>query len=352
MKPKIIMCSLGQKFDTDEIRDQYYHGITSYLQEQGLDVEVVNGREGDEELTISQLQGADGVIFSSNGPVTNYVLDSLPQLKLVMRYGVGLNSVDLDACNKHGVIVCNTPGYCNEELSVHAIAMGLAVLRNLKHYDVNIRKGVWLKGNGVLPTRPSNMTVGVYGFGASGRLTSKIMSSGFESKVIACDPYANLDEAEKLGVEVVDFERLLLESDMIFVHAPLTEETYHVFDREAFRKMKNTAIIVNVSRGPIIDNDALNWALETGEIAKAALDVFEQEPVKTDNPLLGHDHFIGTPHNAYYSKEALEDIDTLIGHIVTDAFKNKKLYRKHLCNPAVMDRLEGYILVDEEIPLH
>lgn len=352
MNEKIVLCSLGQTFAADEIRDRYYAPIYDYLVQQGFQVSIVNGRENDEELTIRQLEGADGVIFSSNGPVTERVLDSLPKLKLILRMGVGLNSVDLKACSCRGVIVCNTPGYCDEELAVHGIALGLSVLRNLRTYDRKIREGVWMKGNGVLPFRPSRMTAGIFGLGASGRCISKILHNGFGSNVLAYDPYVTEQQAMECGAGLTDFGTLLEQSDMIFVAAPLTKDTYHAFDQEAFRRMKNTAIIVNISRGAIIDDDALAEALKKGEIAKAGLDVFEMEPLPTDSPLLSLENVIVTPHNAYYGRESVDDLNLLTGHIVADAFNKKKLYRKHLCNSDVMSRLEGFSLVCEEINLH
>ena len=347
-KARIIMNNLGQTFETDELRDQYYSRIVGYIREHGFDVETVNGREGDEELTISQLKGADAVIFSSNGPVTEKVLTACPQLKLVIRYGVGLNSVDLPACTRHGVVVINEPGYCRNELALHALALGMAALRNLYLYDSNIRKGVWLKGNGPLPIEPFNMTMGIVGLGAAGRVLAKILMGAFGAPVIAYDPYCRPEDAAALGVELVSKEELCRRAQWINITAPLTPETRHLISWDEFKLMSPKTIITNISRGPIIDNEALLDALKTHKIYGAGIDVFEHEPVKADSEFCRLDNIIMSPHNAYYGVEALENIDFLISRMMVRFFDDKVIYRRHLCNPDIEPQLEGFTIRDCE----
>jgi phosphoglycerate dehydrogenase-like enzyme len=343
---KVVLVSLGQNFSDISIRDNYYKNITNYLRVQGFDISVENGNEYDEDLTIRLLKNAEGVIFSSNGPMSRRVMERLPRLRFIQRYGIGLNSVDLEAATEMGKVVCYTPGYCSEEIGIHAVALGLASLRNIIYYDRMIRKGIWLKGNGPVPLRPRNLTVGIFALGASGSVVAKAMGQGFGSRVIACDPYVNMELSKSLNVEMVSFDELLKQSDMIFINAPLTKETYHIFNAEAFDKMKSSAILVNISRGGIVDTQAMNEALKTGKITKVALDVFEKEPLDPSEEFLKNDFVTVTPHSAYYGQEALDCADYLIGRLVARFFLDKKLYKRNLANPSVMERIHGYKLLD------
>ena len=343
---KIVLVSLGQKFDATVIRDAYYRSITDYLRSQELSVAVEDGDEYNKELTVDLLRDADGVIFSSNGPMSRDVMEKLPRLKFILRYGIGLNSVDLDAASELGKVVCYTPGYCSEEIGIHAVAMGLAALRNITYYDRMMRRGKWLKGNGPLPRRPRNMTVGIFALGASGRVVAQAMGAGFGARVIAHDPYVDSGTARSLNVELVDFDELLRESDMIFINAPLLPETRHIFNRDAFAKMRDGVIVVNISRGGLIDTEALVDALNSGKVAKAALDVFEKEPLDQDAELLKHDFVTVTPHSAYYGKEALDDADYLVSRIPARFFLDKKIYKRNLANPAVMAKFPDHKLLD------
>jgi D-3-phosphoglycerate dehydrogenase len=343
---KLVLINLGQKFESIQIRDEYYKNILNYLRGQNMNITIEDGDEYDKNLTLKLLKDVDGVIFSSNGPMSRDVMEKLPKLKFILRYGIGLNSVDLEAATELGKVVCYTPGYCSEEIGIHAVAMGLAALRNIAYYDRMTRKGIWLKGNGPLPKRPRNMTIGIFALGASGSVVAKAMGQGLGARVLAHDPYVKTETAKSLNVELVSFDELLRQSDMLFINAPLTKETHHIFNSEAFSRMKDGAILVNISRGGIVDTTALTNALKSGKLAKAALDVFEKEPLDPNEEFLKHDFVTVTPHSAYYGKESLDNADYLIGHIPARFFMNKKLYTKNLANPAVMDKLTGYTLLD------
>ncbi|GHU09177.1 hypothetical protein FACS1894158_18690 [Betaproteobacteria bacterium] len=346
---KIVLVSLGQKFDSTSIRDEYYKNITGYLKEQGFSVSVEDGAEYDEDLTVKLLKDMDCAIFSSNGPLSRKVLEQLPRLKLIQRYGIGLNSVDLDAATEMGKVVFFTPGYCSEEIGIHAVAMGLAALRNIAYYDRMTRQGIWLKGNGPIPRRPWNMTMGIFALGASGSVVAKAMAQGFSARVIAHDPYVKAETAKDLNVELVSFDELLQRSDMIFINAPLTKETHHIFNDSAFAKMKTGVILVNIARGGIIDTGALTRALKSGKLAKAALDVFETEPLDPDTEFLKHDFVTVTPHCAYYGQESLENGDFLLGRLPTRFFLDKKIYKKNLANLEILEKLEGYTVLDQDV---
>jgi D-3-phosphoglycerate dehydrogenase len=346
MTERIVLVSLGQSFENDEIRDVYYHVITDYLRERRFDVTVENGDEYDKELTVRLLKDVDGVIFSSNGPMSRDVMERLPRLRYIMRYGIGLDSVDLDAATDLGKIVCYTPGYCSDEIGVHAVALGLAALRNIPYYDKYTRRGIWLKGNGPIPVHPCNMTIGLFGLGASASVVARAMGQGFGARVIAHDPYVAQARAAELNVNLVPFDELLRQSDMLFIHAPLTEETFHVVSDDAFSKMMPNVILVNVSRGGLVDMRALRKALDEGKITKAALDVFEKEPPSPEDPIFQHEHVIATPHSAYYGRESLDRANFLVSRITARALEDKRLFRKNLANPAVLNRVPGYTLLD------
>lgn len=255
----------------------------------------------DEAQIISASEHARVMICTGNPPVTRKVMTALPELQVVIRLGIGVNSVDLDAATKLGKVVLNMPGFCINELAVHAAALALALDRNIVYYDRRIRKGQWPKATYYMPRSPRDMVLGLYGFGGSAKELYKIFHDGFGSKVITCDPYA---QKEDFDVTFVDFDTLLEQSDILSVHAPLNAETHHIFGREAFEKMKSNAAIINVARGGLIDQEALADALDAGQIRFAGLDVFEQEPLPVNSRLLERDDVVLTCHSAFYGEES------------------------------------------------
>lgn len=265
------------------------------------DVEVLTEDEGQAR---EQLAEADAVINRSREMDAGMV-GALSECRVIARYGIGVDNIAVDAAAERGIPVVNVPDYCIEEVATHAVALVLALARRLKGYDAAVADGAWTPNpEDVDPIeyRLSSQTVGVVGYGAiGGAVGSRIAALGAE--VIVADPYL---EPEDVGDEaaLVPHEELLERSDYVSVHAPLTEQTRGLFDAAAFRRMKDTAYLVNVARGPVVDETALVAALETGEIAGAGLDVFEREPPASDSPLRGHPDVIATPHVAWYSEEA------------------------------------------------
>ena len=197
----------------------------------------------------------------------------------MQRFGVGVNSIDLDAASELGKIILNIPGFCAKELADLAAAMILGLVRNTAYYDREIRKGGWPKCTYLLPPDVRTLTLGLYGFGAAGQNLYKIMHGGFGIKTIACDPYLpDSVKAQYPDVEFVDFDALVERSDVVSIHVGLTEETHHIFNADTFKRMKNTAMIINTARGPVVDEKALASALANHTIAAAGLDVYENEP--------------------------------------------------------------------------
>lgn len=291
-----------------------------------------------EEDIISKAKDVDIILCCGNPPITRKVLSALPDCKVVIRYGIGVNSVDLNAATELGKIVYNMPGYCAEELVIHASALILSVLRNINYYDSNIRKGNWPKAKGNLPRRLSNMIVGLYGFGASARPMARVFKDGFNSTVIASDPFINDELFEKYGVKKVSFDELISVSDIISIHAPLNKYTYNIFNKEVFNKMKDSSMIINIARGPLINEEDLIDALQSGHIKYAGLDVFEKEPIDKNNPLTKMDNVVLTPHSAFYGEESLQNQHITAAKLVIDTLIYNQVSKKNVANRDVLSK--------------
>lgn len=235
--------------------------------------------------------------------ITSDIIQRLEKCRVICRMGIGVDNVDIRAATKKGIIVCNVPDYCWDEVSDHTLALALALLRKVMLLDRNVKNGEWSRA-GVGPIHAlRGMTWGLIGLGNIGRMVAqKAKVFGFHT--IAYDPFVAVDVAKKEEVELVSLDRLLEASDVVSVHSPLTKETWHLIDEAALKKMKETAVLINTARGGLVDNQALARALERGWIQGAGLDVLEEEPPSPDNPLLRLSNMIITPHAAFYSEEA------------------------------------------------
>lgn len=250
------------------------------------------------------------VLIGPDAPITKRVIDAAPNLKILSRLGIGVNNIDVEAATARGVPVSVVLDYCISEVSDHAMAFILAFARRIMPLSQVVKAGHWTAERSDIPTtrtpmfRLSKVTLGIVGVGQiGGSLASKARAFGM--RVIAYDPYLSKDKLDKLDIELVDFNRLLCESDFISLHAPLTEETKHMFNIEAFKRMKRTAYLINNARGGLVDERALYTALKEGYIAGAGLDVTDPEPPKADNPLLNLDNVFITGHSSWYSEESV-----------------------------------------------
>ena len=227
-----------------------------------------------------------------------------------------------------------------------ATAMIMGLTRNTAYYDREIRKGGWPKCKYLMPGDVREMTLGLYGFGGAGRHLHDIFHNGFGTKVISCDPYVSDAVKEQYpDVEFVDFDTLLERSDIISIHVILTPETTHVFNKDAFCKMKENAMIINTSRGPVIDQKALAWALETGEIRYAGLDTMEQEPISPDDPLLKMDNVILNPHSGSYGTGSKKTQINMVCDLLPTAFTKGELPARCVANKAVLKENLGIKLI-------
>jgi D-3-phosphoglycerate dehydrogenase / 2-oxoglutarate reductase len=247
----------------------------------------------------------------------------LTRCKAIGRFGLGVDNIDLPACKEKGIAVNYVPDYCIQEVSDHAMAMLLSLIRKIPLSNKVVQAGRW-EMPVVVPIRRLQGTVlGLLGFGNIPRLVAP-KAQAFGMKVIAFDPYAKPELFKSAGVESVDFDTLLKTSDYISVHAPHTPQTRGMVNADAFVKMKKGAYIVNTARGPLIDEPALIAALDSGQIGGAALDVVAVEPLPKDSPLLGRDNVILTPHTGFYSIEALEELQSKCATDVASVLSGEK----------------------------
>ncbi|MDR5673825.1 C-terminal binding protein [Halalkaliarchaeum sp. AArc-GB] len=269
----------------------------------GVELEGAQARSPEE--IIEAAEGADGLLVQY-GEVTEEVFEARPEIQVVGRYGIGVDSVDLDAATEHGVSVVNVPSYCLDEVSTHAMALILGCVRKVALFDREITGGTWDWNQGKPIHRLTEQTLGLAGFGEIPQTLAR-KAEAFGLDVIAYDPYLSAEEIAEHGARKVDFDELLAGSDVLSVHVPLTDETQELFDAAAFEQMRDHAFIVNTARGAVIDTGALAEALETGELAGAGLDVLPEEPPE-NSPLIDRDDVILTPHVAWYSEDSLAEL--------------------------------------------
>jgi D-3-phosphoglycerate dehydrogenase len=275
-----------------------------------------------EEEVIAAAAEADAILVQY-APITRRVIDTLTNCRVIGRYGIGVDMIDLEAATQRGIPVVNVPHYCVEEVSDHTLALMLAASRKILLLHNSIAEGRWDFSVAAPVFRMRDITIGLIAFGKIARRVAEKLRA-FGCRIIATDPYADARTALALGVELVDMETLLKESDIISIHAPLTKQTHHLFDRKAFQRMKSTAYIVNTSRGAVIDESALEHALDKGSIAGAALDVLEEEPVSRNSTLIGRDNVLLTPHCAFYSAASLLDLQILTARGVAQVLRGQK----------------------------
>ncbi|SMC47098.1 C-terminal binding protein [Rhizobium sp. RU36D] len=289
----------------------------------GMDVDFVEKTLLTEDELIAECGDADALLVLRE-PITARVLSALPKLKVIGRFGVGLDTIDVDACTKAGVQVTNVPDSNLDEVSTHALAMILALVRRLKLYDTAVRNGRWkalADGEGI--TRPDRQTLGLIGFGQIGRLTAK-KAAAFGYSISAYDPHMPADRIEAAGAKPMTLDALIATSDIISLHVPFTPETQNIISRERIAEMRQGAIVINVSRGGLIDEEALAEALQSGQIAAAGLDTLSAEPPSPDNPLLKLDNVLLSPHAAHYSTQSYAEVRSKVFADVAAVLKGEK----------------------------
>jgi len=270
-----------------------------------------------EDEIIEKCADAD-IVFSMGTAVGPKIMDGLKKCKAYLRYGIGYEMLDVDAATKRGIMICNMPRYCIDEVATQSITLALAASRQILNQCLGIRSGTWTSQKLFAMHSNRFRTFGFLGFGNIARKASEFAKS-FGFKLIAFDPYIDDALCKKYGVQKVSKEELLAQADIISVHTPLTDETFHLLDKPDFAKMKDGVIIVNTSRGSVISTEALVEALQSGKVAAAGLDVVEGEPIMdTNHPLLKINNVIMTPH---MGADTVEAIDSLREEMANTAIK-------------------------------
>jgi D-3-phosphoglycerate dehydrogenase len=277
------------------------------------------GKPLTEDELIAALKGCDGCIAGLD-PFSRNVIESADALKVISRYGTGIDNVDVAAAGEKGIIVCRTPGVNSQAVAELAITMMLCLARQVPMLDRKTREGHWVRSVGV---ELHKKTLGILGLGAVGRRTARI-AAGFSMNVLACDPNMDTGYAKDSGIQTVDFDMLLRESDFLSLHLPLKPDTRHIISAEAMRRMKKGAIIINTARGGLIDEAAACELIKSGHLDGLGLDVYEEEPPQ-NSPLFGLENVVFTPHTAAHTTEATAGMASMSVENLINAIKNEEL---------------------------
>ena len=317
---KIALCDAGLK--DYAIEEEIYRNL-------GFHFEVRVCKTAEDVIAFGR--DADALCICQH-PADAQVIGELQNCKIIARYGAGLDTVDIPAATRAGIVVTNVPQASAHEVAEHAISLLFACARKVVDHDRRVRAGEWAIYEKDPVFRIHGRTLGVVGFGAiAQKLVNKLR--GFELRVLAFDPFAKAETAASLGVELVSLEQLLAESDYVTLHAPLTEKTHHMIDSLALNLMKAQAILINCSRGALVDIPALCDALQNRRIAAAGIDVHEVEPPQPGYPLYELNNVVVSDHAAWYSEDSVAQIQTEAAHSVVAVLQGQR--PMNLVNPEV-----------------
>jgi len=307
---------LDDLFDSREIEI-----IREMLQERGYSLVVTrsDSYKGDYPTYAPH---AKGILLQVNFPLGKEDIKGLASCKIISVTGIGYDELDLDAATKQGIAATNAPGFCVEEVSDHALALILALSRHLPECQDMTRKGLWEDLDVWSIRRLKGQVLGLVGSGRIGRAVAR-KAKAFGLQVKAYDPYLSESEMNLLNIDSVEFDDLVSTADFISLHVPLNEGTHHLINSEVFDSTKDTAFLINTSRGDVVDESALINALKTKKIAGAGLDVLSQEPPKARNPLLSMSNVIVSPHSAFISHEALTDLAAMATKAIIDTLEGR-----------------------------
>jgi D-3-phosphoglycerate dehydrogenase len=282
-----------------------------------------------------QCESADGIIVRWI-PVGPELIRRFRRCQIIVRYGVGTDNVDVDAATAANIMVGHSPRYCLEEVSTHATALLLACVRQVITMHQRMVQGEWLANPPVKMYRMAGRTLGLVGLGGIGQSVARKLGS-WGLRILATDPFLEPETAAALGVQLVDLDTLCRESDYVSLHVPLLPETRHLIAARALSLMKPGVILVNTARGPVLDAEALLAALDSGRVAAAGIDVFEQEPLDPRSPLRQHPRVVLSDHAAWYSEESQAELQTTVAEEAVRVCTGG--LPRSLANPQVLHRL-------------
>lgn len=282
------------------LTERIHEDAVAYLQE---NFEVVQGTSTEADEIIRQAQGCSAILIRS-AKITAEIMDAIPTLKVVAKHGMGVDNIDVEHATKKGILVVNAPFSNLNAVAEHIVMLLIGLSKRVVRMDKLLRAGQYAQRNTYKTIELKGSTVGIIGMGKISRLVVKKLA-GFEMNMIASDPYVTQEDVADLPVTMVSAEEVYTQSDFVIIHTSLFPSTYHLVGAEQFKMMKPTAYMINAARGAVIDEAAMIRALQSGEIAGAGLDVFEQEPPEADNPLFAMEQVVLSPHNAALSDGAL-----------------------------------------------
>ncbi len=283
---------------------------------------------------LPQAEDCDALLATYAGPISAAVMARMPKCRIIAKYGIGVDTIDVDAATAAGIIVTNNPTYCIEEVAEDTLAMILACARKIAFYDRLVRGGRWEVPPGKPIFRMAGSTLGLIGFGNIARQVA-MRAAAFGMRVVFCDPFVTEGQFDAPGRKL-ELNDLLTESDFVSLHPPLTPDTRGMIDDEALARMKPSAFLINCSRGPIVDTAALVRALDANKIAGCALDTTDPEPLPNPHPLRSRENVILNPHTAWYSEQALVGLQAGAPNEVRRVLSGE--WPVNVVNPAVKGR--------------
>lgn len=315
------------------------HGYPSVQREREI-IEAAGGRFIDADRlpdaeALRWCEAADAILVRWLR-ITADMIQRWPRCKIIIRYGVGVDNVDVPAATDAGIMVGHVPDYCIDDVSTHALALFLACVRHVAATHDRLKFGGWENNPPQRLFRTAGRTLGIVGLGHIGQAVARKLG-GWGLRLLATDPYVEAERARALGVELVSLEALLRQSDYLTLHCPLLPETRHLIDEQALALAKPGLILVNTARGPVVDTVALLRALDEGRVAAAGLDVFEEEPLPADSPLRTHPRVVLSDHLAWYSEESQAELRATVAEEAVRVCRGG--LPRSLANPEVLHRL-------------
>ncbi len=302
------------------------------LTEAGIGLTAFQEKQPQKILPLART--ADAIIVQY-ADINNELINGLENCRIIVRYGAGINNIDVEAATKKGIFVCNVPDYGIDEVSNHTIMMIMALARKLPSISKNIQNGGWWDPSIATIQRLAGATVGLIGFGRIGQMVARKLAA-FNINLLVYHPRRDAAFIEARGAQKASLEEIARHSDFISIHSPLNEETQYLVNNEFISQMKPTACLINTARGPIVNEADLIAALQSGRIAGAGLDVFETEPLPKDYPLLQMDNVILTPHCAWFSQDANIDLRRKAAQEVVRVLSGNM--PANLCNKEVLSK--------------
>lgn len=286
------------------------------FEESGLDIEFIKVNCKTEDEVIEAAKDADALL-NQYAPISRRVIESLTNCKVISRYGVGVDTIDITAAKEKNITVCNVPDYGIEEVSNHTLALLMSWSRKIVELNNAVKSGTWDFSIGSPIYRFENRVFAILGFGKiPRRVIEKVAPLGF--KLVGYDPFVSKEEMAKYGVEKVELSEALALADILSIHVPLVESTHHLINTNSLATLKDGVFIINTARGPIVETNAIIEGLKSGKIAGAALDVVEEEPLSLGHELLSFDNVYITPHSAFYSQEAVKELRSKAAKNIVD----------------------------------